>query len=76
MEELYRQDDGFDGRLEMARSLVEQHPDVARVSWKWGRYQHQVDYGRFRGNRLRRRKGYPVGKGINDYGIARFGQRS
>jgi hypothetical protein len=28
-----------DGRRLMAESLVEQHPDVARVTWKWGRWQ-------------------------------------
>ena len=37
-----------DGRLAMAQSLADQHPDVARVSEKWGRYQHQVDYRSFR----------------------------
>jgi len=41
-----------DGRLLMAQSLCEQHPDVARVSWKWGRWQHHVDYRPFAGNRL------------------------
>lgn len=43
------------GRLQMAESLVEQHPDVARVSEKWGRAQHHVDYTPFRYNKLVRR---------------------
>ena len=42
-----------DGRLEMARSLVRQHPDVAKVSWKFGRWQHHVDYRPFKKNRPR-----------------------
>lgn len=41
-----------DGRLKMALSLQEQHPDVVTVGWKWGRPQHQVYYGRFKRNRL------------------------
>lgn len=32
-DELYKDD----GRLKMAQSLVAQHPDVARINWKWGR---------------------------------------
>jgi hypothetical protein len=41
-----------DGRLQMAQSLVDQHPDVTTVSWKWGRYQHHVDYKPFKDNPL------------------------
>jgi hypothetical protein len=41
-----------DGRLKMAQSLVRQHPDVARVGWRFGRPQHVVDYRPFAGNRL------------------------
>lgn len=57
-DELYEQNDEFDGRLAMAESLVEQHPDVATVSWKWGRWQHHVNYEPFRSNRpIRRQEG-------------------
>lgn len=52
-DELYKQDAKFDGRLEMARSLQRQHPDCVKIARKWGRWQHQVDYRRFRKNRLR-----------------------
>jgi hypothetical protein len=45
-DELYKDD----GRLKMAQSLVEQHPDVTKISWKWGRWQHEVDYRRFKFN--------------------------
>lgn len=47
-ESLYQQD----GRLKMAQSLVDQHPDVASVTEKWGRFQHQVNYKRFKRNKL------------------------
>lgn len=58
-----------DGRLKMAESLVDQHPDVACVSEKWGRYQHHVDYSSFRTNRLKRRADYNVEPGIDNYGM-------
>jgi hypothetical protein len=51
-DELYVQDEETDGRRLMAESLVEQHPDVATVSQKWGRYQHHVNYSRFQANQL------------------------
>lgn len=52
-DELYIKTAEFDGRLEMAKSLVRQHPDVTKITRKWGRWQHQVDYRPFRGNKLR-----------------------
>lgn len=64
-EELYQ----GDGRLKMAQSLQTQHPDVTRIRWKWGRWQHQVDYRPFARNRLVRRKSVVVPKGINNYGM-------
>ena len=44
-----------DGRLKMAQSLREQHPDVVKITWKWGRWQHYVDYRRFKANKLIRK---------------------
>jgi hypothetical protein len=41
-----------DGRLEMARSLQRQHPDVVSIVEKWGRFQHNVNYSPFRFNKL------------------------
>lgn len=64
-EELYKDD----GRLKMAQSLVEQHPDVVKVIWKFNRWQHQVDYRRFKRNRLTRKEGLVIPEGINDYGM-------
>ena len=58
-----------DGRLKMAESLVEQHPDVARVIWKWGRHQHDVDYSGFRRNALRLKPGTVVPEEPNEYGM-------
>jgi hypothetical protein len=68
-DELYRRDGSFDGRLEMARSLQRQHPDVVTVTRKWGRWQHHVDYRPFRGNRLIRRPGVVIPDGPDEYGM-------
>lgn len=58
-----------DGRLQMAESLVEQHPDVARVSWKWDRWQHHVDYSRFKANKLILRPDVVIKPGVNNFGM-------
>lgn len=64
METLYK----GDGRLKMAQSLVEQHPDVVTITTKWGRPQHQVYYRAFRRNKLIRKPGWNFA-GINNYGM-------
>jgi hypothetical protein len=68
-----------DGRRKMAESLVEQHPDIASVSFKWGRWQHHVDYSGFARNRLRRKSGLEVPDGVNNFGMVlqdKVGERS
>jgi hypothetical protein len=64
-DELYQDD----GRLKMAQSLVEQHPGIARISWKWGRWQHHVDYRIFRKNKLIKKSDIIIPKGVNNYGM-------
>lgn len=66
---LYHQDARFDGRLAMARSLQRQHPDVTKVVWKWGRWQHSVDYRPFKGNRLLPRPGVVIPEGVDNFGM-------
>jgi hypothetical protein len=68
-DELYKQDAEFDGRLEMARSLQRQHPDVVKITRKWGRWQHHVDYRPFKGNNLIRKAGIEIPHGVNNYGM-------
>ena len=51
-EEIYAESNS---RLEFAQSLVDQHPDVAEVIWKYNRYHHLVDYRPFKMNSLNRR---------------------
>jgi hypothetical protein len=53
----------------MAQSLVEQHPDVTRIAYKWGRPQHVVDYSGFKFNQFKLKPGVEIPKGINNYGL-------
>jgi hypothetical protein len=58
-----------DNRKEFAESLARQHPDVASVVWKFNRWHHQVDYSRFKGNKLKRKSRVVIPAGVNDYGM-------
>lgn len=57
------------GRLDMAQSLVDQHPDITKVIERWGRYQHCVDYSKFKRNKFVLRPDAVVPEGINNYGM-------
>jgi hypothetical protein len=48
--------------------LQKMHPDVARITYKWGRIHHQVDYSGFR-QKLKLKSGVEIPQGVNDYGM-------
>lgn len=58
-----------DGRLKMAQSLQDLHPDVASVTWKFNRWQHHVDYSPFKKNKLIKKDSVKINEGINNYGM-------
>jgi hypothetical protein len=58
-----------DGRWKMAEELRRKHPDVTKVTRKWGRWQHQVDYKPFKWNKLKKKPGLVIPEGINNYGM-------
>lgn len=58
-----------DGRLKMAQSLKRQHPKIVKIKWKWGRWQHVVDYSSFKSNRLIKRAGVEIAEGVDNYGM-------
>lgn len=69
-EALYKIKEGEkDGRLLMAESLRDQHPDIVKIVEKWGRWQHHVHYRIFRDNRLIPRPGADLGNESNNYGM-------
>lgn len=57
-----------DNRLAFAQSLADQHPDVAKVTKKFGRWHHQVDYRPFKKNKLIK-KNINIPQGVNNYGM-------
>lgn len=58
-----------DNRKEFAESLKEQHPDVVKVTWKFNRWHHQVNYKPFKKNKLKRKEGFVVPDRVNEYGM-------
>jgi hypothetical protein len=73
-EMLYKLDRERDGRYLMAESLRRQHPDVVRITRRFGRWQHLVDYRPFRNNRLIRRADVVLPDAdspdaVNEYGM-------
>lgn len=61
-----------DNRLEFAQSLADQHPDVARVTKKFGRWHHHVNYKPFKRNALRLVQGFKIPEGRDDYGMEKI----
>jgi hypothetical protein len=58
-----------DNRREFAESLAQQHPDVAKVAFKFGRWHHHVDYRPFKKNRLKYQDATNLPKESNNYGM-------
>ena len=60
---------GPEGTIPKSQTLVDLHPDVAKLSWRWGRAHHFVDYTPFKKNKLRRKKGLVIPKEANNFGM-------
>lgn len=58
-----------EGTVNKSQMLVDMHPDVARLVWRYGRWHHFVDYGPFKANKLRFRDGFEMPTGTNNYGM-------
>ncbi len=58
-----------DNRLKFAQSLQEQHPDVVKITKKFGRWHHQVDYKPFKRNKLIKKEGLIIPDRVNNYGM-------
>ena len=52
-DELYKK-----GTLEKSQMIVRLHPDVARLTWRFGRIHHYVNYRSFKRNKLIKKKDY------------------
>ena len=58
-----------DKRRQFAEELQRAHPDVVKVVWKFNRWHHEVDYSRFRGNKLKRKPDVVIPDEPNEYGM-------
>jgi hypothetical protein len=59
-----------EGTLPKSRMIARLHPDVARVTWRFGRWHHHVDYRPFKRNRLVLKADAEVRSGVDNYGMA------
>lgn len=57
------------GTRAKSQMLVDMHPDVVKLAWRWGRWHHFADYSRFKRNKLIRVDDYDVPEGVDDYGM-------
>lgn len=58
-----------DDRLKFAKALEELHPEIVKVTWKFGRWHHQVNYKPFKKNKLIKKEGLMLSGGTNNYGM-------
>lgn len=59
-----------DNRKEFAEALVDLHPDVAKVVWRFNRWHHHVDYSSFKkNNKLKLKSGLEIPNRVNNYGM-------
>ncbi len=49
--------------------LVDVHPDVSRLVYRYGRWHHHVNYEPFKKNKLILKSGLNIPKTINNYGM-------
>tara|TARA_R110002050_G_scaffold12524_5_gene41051 strand:- start:3185 stop:4015 length:831 start_codon:yes stop_codon:yes gene_type:complete len=59
------------GRKETSKMLVDRHPDVCKLVYKWDRWHHHVNYKPFRKNKLIKVDNYDeiVKDGVDNYGM-------
>lgn len=70
-DEIYNADkmDYQDTTREKSEFLVKNHPDVARLVKRYGRWHHHVDYRPFKNNKLIRKSDIEIPQGMNNYGM-------
>lgn len=58
-----------DNRYKFAASLAEQHPNLVKITTKFKRFHHHVNYTPFKKNKLIKKKNIVIPEGINNYGM-------
>lgn len=65
----YYQSDECKGRYTFAEELYNAHPDVTKITKKFNRWHHHVNYTPFKKNKLIRKKDIKIPNVINNYGM-------
>jgi len=58
-----------EGTMPKSQMLVDVHPDVSEIKWRFKRWHHYVDYTRFKHIPLRKKKGLELTGKPNNYGM-------
>lgn len=58
-----------EGTLNKSQMLVDMHPDVTKLVFKFHRWHHHVDYRAFRKNKFILKSGITIPQGINEFGM-------
>jgi len=56
-----------EGTVNKSQMLVDMHPDVTRLVWRYNRWHHWVDYSPFKKNQLKYVEDFVVPQGVNNY---------
>lgn len=57
------------GTINKSQMLVDMHPDVAKVVWKYDRWHHYVDYSPFKKNKLKFKDNINLKNETKNYGM-------
>ena len=57
------------GTVNKSQMLVDMHPDVARLVWRYDRWHHYVDYSPFKDNAMKLKPGVVLLECNNNYGM-------
>lgn len=58
-----------EGTKKKSQMLVDMHPDVTKLTQKFNRWHHHVNYKPFKKNKLIRKKGIIIPDGIDNFGL-------
>jgi hypothetical protein len=58
-----------EGTMPKSAMQVAMHPDVSKITWRFGRWHHYVDYRPFQKNKLIRKPDIDTEQGVNNYGM-------
>jgi len=58
-----------EGTANKSKILAEMHPDVTKLSWKFNRWHHEVNYHGFKKNKLIKKVDLKIEDEVNNYGM-------